>query len=162
MPNKHTFLIKPIKKLLSNYNFNNWVDPFAGYNSPAKITNDLNPDCPTKYHEDSLKFIEKLETNTYDGVLHDPPYSLRQLKECYDNVNLKLPYSHTLNFGDLCKDHIARITKPNGIVISFGWNSNGIGDSRGFKKYKIILIAHGGYHNDTIITIERKINGVLF
>lgn len=158
MPNKHTFLIKPIKKLLSSYNFKNWLDPFAGYNSPAEITNDLNPECPTKYHEDSLKFTERLESNSFNGVLHDPPYSLRQLKECYDNNNLKLPYDYTLRFDDKIKDHISRLIKPNGVCISFGWNSNGIGKSRGFEKEKIILVAHGGYHNDTIIVIERKIN----
>ena len=161
MPNKHTFLIKPIKQLLSKYNFKNWFDPFAGFNSPAEVTNDLNKECQTTYHEDSLTLIQKLDSNSFAGVLHDPPYSLRQLKECYDNNNLKLPYEYTLNFGDNMKDNISRITKAGGIVISFGWNSNGIGKTRGFELQQILLVPHGGYHNDTIITVERKMSTTL-
>ena len=42
MPNKWTFKIKPIEDLLFRYNVNSgWVDPFAGMNSPAEFTNDI-------------------------------------------------------------------------------------------------------------------------
>ena len=47
--------------------------------------------------------------------------------------------------------------KLNGIVIHFGWHSNGFGKMRGFKIIEIMLIAHGRKHNDTIITVEKKI-----
>lgn len=50
----------------------------------------------------------------------------------------------------------SRIVKKGGKVISFGWNSGGIGDSYGFCKTKILLVAHGGWHNDTIVTVEIK------
>lgn len=56
------------------------------------------------------------------------------------------------------KEQIARIVKPNGVVISFGWNSGGIGKKYGFEIEEILLVAHGGWHNDTIVTVERKIN----
>ena len=54
------------------------------------------------------------------------------------------------------KEQIGRIVKPGGIVISFGWNSGGIGIKYGFEKVHIRLIAHGGHHNDTIVTVEQK------
>jgi hypothetical protein len=52
MPNKWTFLIKPIKELLDKYVLDgkDWIDPFAGDNSPAGITNDLNPKSPAQFH----------------------------------------------------------------------------------------------------------------
>ena len=34
---------------------------------------------------------------------------------------------------------------------------NGIGKTRGFETLEILLVAHCGNHNDTIITVERKI-----
>jgi len=40
-------------------------------------------------------------------------------------------------------------------VISFGWNSGGIGKTNGFEILEILLVAHGA-HNDTICTVERK------
>jgi len=42
-------------------------------------------------------------------------------------------------------------------VICFGWNSMGIGKTNNFKMVKILLVPHGGIHNDTIVTVEHKI-----
>ena len=44
----------------------------------------------------------------------------------------------------------------NGKVISFGWNSGGIGKKNGFEIEKILLVNHGSQHNDTICTLEVK------
>lgn len=54
------------------------------------------------------------------------------------------------------KDAINKYLKPNGICISSTWNSNGIGKCRKFKQIEILLVSHGGNHNDTIITVEKK------
>ncbi len=88
MPSKHTFTIKPIRALLNRYvgNGANWIDPFAGENSPAEITNDLNPSKPTKYHLHALDFAKMLEGDNYNGVLFDPPYSIQQVKQCYEGI----------------------------------------------------------------------------
>jgi len=52
MPSRHTFKIKPIAELIGKYINDGigWIDPFGGENSPAEITNDLNPNKPTTYH----------------------------------------------------------------------------------------------------------------
>ena len=55
-----------------------------------------------------------------------------------------------------CKKEITRIIKPNGKVISFGWNSGGMGKKNGFEIHKILLVNHGAQHNDTICTLETK------
>jgi len=87
MPSMHTFTIKPIRELVGRYvkDGKGWIDPFAGENSPAEITNDLNPKKPAKYHMHALDFAKMLD-GQYDGCLFDPPYSLRQVKECYDEI----------------------------------------------------------------------------
>ena len=90
MPNSNTFDIKSIKELIeSELTEGVWIDPFANKNRLAKITNDLNPVYDTNYHLDALDFLKMFEDNSIDGVLYDPPYSPRQIKECYDNVGLK-------------------------------------------------------------------------
>jgi hypothetical protein len=159
MPNKHTFLIKPIRELIKRYvgDGKNWIDPFAGENSPAKITNDLNPAKPTVHHLHAYEFIKVL-TGEYDGCLFDPPYSLRQVKECYTSLGIELmTQKETQYFPTYIKDDISPKIKENGIVICCGWDSNGFGITRGFKLVEILLVAHGGRHNDTIITVERKL-----
>ena len=55
------------------------------------------------------------------------------------------------------KKEISRIVKPGGKVITFGWNSGGIGKKYGFKIKEILLVSHGGWHNDTICTLDIKV-----
>lgn len=160
MPNRWTFTIKPIKELLEQYvNEGLWVDPFAGKHSPASLTNDINPERDTDSNMDALEFLRGLPSNTYDGILYDPPYSIRQAKECYDNYGVTALdiKPNQMNYWSECKKEIARICKKGGIVISFGWNSMGIGKNRGFNMIKVLLVPHGGSRNDTICTVEQKL-----
>lgn len=159
MPNKWTFQIKPISDLLKEEMKEGlWIDPFAGEHSPAQITNDLNPDRPTDYHLEALTFLKSFPDESVDGVLYDPPYSQRQVKECYDGISGSLKWDGRMTFWSKTKDEIARIIKPRGKVICFGWNSMGLGIKRGFKMNRILLVPHGGSRNDTICTVEIKAN----
>ena len=157
MPNKWTFKIKPITALLkSELTSGLWIDPFAGENSPATITNDLNPSAPTDFHLDAIAFLKRFDACSVDGVLYDPPYSQRQVRECYDDISGSLKWDGRMTFWSESKNEIARIVKPGGKVICFGWNSMGLGKSRGFSMTRVLLIPHGGSRNDTICTVEIK------
>ncbi len=163
MPNKWTFIIKPIAELLSRYvsDGKGWIDPFAGMYSPAEFTNDINPDSPSKWHMRALDFINVLNNN-YNGILFDPPYSLRQVKECYGNHGLELSYEETITYFSKLKTMYAEKIKSTGIAITCGWNSCGFGKTNGFKLIEILMVCHGRDHNDTIVTVEQKIKGKLF
>ncbi len=157
MPSKHTFRIKPIAKLIGKYidDGKDWIDPFAGEYSPAEHTNDLNPNKPTKYHLHAKEFASTI-VGEFKGCLFDPPYSLRQVKECYDSIGVKLFIDDSQRFPQNVKELIAPKLKKDAIVISFGWNSQGFGKNLGFEIIEILLVAHGHSHNDTIVTVERK------
>ena len=164
MPNKWTFQIKPIAKLLKEeMNDGTWIDPFCGESSLAQITNDINPRIKAQDHVDAFEFLENCKYINADGVLFDPPYSVRQVAECYKQFGYKVDNKTTqANWYSDRKDAVARVIKPNGKAICFGWNSNGLGKNRGFGLERILLVPHGGPHNDTIVTVERKINTSLF
>lgn len=157
-PNKNTFDIKPIKELiLSELTSGIWIDPYANKNKLATVTNDLNTDYNTNYHMDALEFLKMFEDSSVDGVLFDPPYSPRQVSEVYKGFGINVTQEMTRStFWTNQKKEISRILKKDGKVISFGWNSGGIGKSNGFEIVKILLVAHGGWHNDTICTVEVK------
>lgn len=159
MPNSHTFDIKPIRELISRYTHKNMVivDPFARDSQIGTITNDLDPDTEAMYHMDATDFLRTLDDGIADVVLYDPPYSARQVAESYKKLG------HTVNmettqasYWKKQKVEIARITKGGGVVITCAWNSGGIGTGLGFTQEEILLVAHGGWHNDTIVTVERK------
>ena len=160
MPNQWTFQIPPIAELVVHYvgDGKGWVDPFAGIWSPAEFTNDINPKMMARYHMDALTFANQMG-GKYQGVLFDPPYSLEQLKRSYENIGRRF----TMRDGQICnrwtalKDELSIKLRPGGITISFGWNSEGFGIGRGFQLEEILLVAHGSGHNDTIVTVERKI-----
>lgn len=159
MPNKNTFEIPPIKALLEEeVDLNKyWIDPFANRNKIASVTNDLNLEYDTDYHLDALDFLKLFEDASVDGVLYDPPYSSRQVSECYNDVGYTVTWDTTkASFWGNHKREISRIVKIGGKVITFGWNSGGIGYKYGFEIERILLVPHGGWHNDTICTVEVK------
>lgn len=159
MPNKWTFTIKPIKELLvDEVNEGLWCDPFAGKHSPAQVTNDLNESNTTTHHLDALDFLQKQESEKYDGVLYDPPYSITQAKQCYDGFGKDMFVEVTrMDYWSRCKNEMKRILKTNGKVICFGWNTMGLGKNRGFEMSRILIVPHGGSRNDTLVTVERKL-----
>lgn len=159
MPSKHTFSIKPIKQLIEEEKVGDlWIDPFANDSKVAELTNDLSTEFDTDYHMDALDFLKIFKDNSLDGVLYDPPYSNRQVSECYKGVRLPVDSKTTQSsFWSNQKKEIARIVKVGGKVISFGWNSGGIGKKLGFEIERVLLVPHGGHHNDTIVTVERKV-----
>ena len=87
MPNKNTFEIKPIKEFIHNNMVDGVViDPFANKNKIATVTNDLDPQYNTDYNLDALDFLKLFNDNSVDMVLYDPPYSPRQVSECYTKL----------------------------------------------------------------------------
>lgn len=154
MPSPATFSIPPISELLDR-----WlkdcavvVDPFAGDSLRGTIRNDLRDGM------EAVAFLDSLNGCRADAVLFDPPYSPRQISEAYKRVGLEVGVRETQNgrlYRDV-KDRLDRILKPGGIAICCGWNSAGFGKVRRYQLEEILLVAHGGAHNDTIVTVERK------
>jgi len=140
MPSANTFNIEPISDLIDQ----ECLLGFEVFPHGPKI--------------DVLSRIRACETNDWDSVLLDPPFSPRQAKQCYQ---LDLDAVEFASLITVIKDEMARIIKPGGKAVCFGWNSNGLGKGRGFELKRVLLVAHGGHHNDTIVTVERKVNGSL-
>lgn len=167
MPNKWTFRVPPIADLIQRYGgcSKGWVDPFAGHTSPCEITNDMNPKSCAVYHLDAFDFVDCLpDDQTFLGCLFDPPYSMEQIARSYKSIGLKSKLAFTPDaFCDptggfkKVKDEIGRRIVPGGLAICFGWNSGGFGITRGFELIDGLIVAHGGHHNDTIVTVEVKV-----
>jgi len=157
MPNKNTFDIKPIRNIIDKYNHGLSIYPFANTNKIATITNDLDMKYDTKYHLDALDFLKLFDDSSVDVVLFDPPYSPRQVTECYTKLGKTVDMQTTQSsFWSNMKVEISRITKDDGICISCGWNSGGIGKKYGFEIEEILIVPHGGWHNDTIIVVDKR------
>jgi hypothetical protein len=163
MPSHLTFMIPPIKELLSEeLTDGKWLDPFANNSTIRGLfpnldvtTNDLNPECDADYHMLAHEFLQEFPDDSIDGIVYDPPYSVRQVMEVYNGIGLQVTQQDTQTlFYTRVKDQIQRVIKNGGKVISFGWNSGGMGMKRGLEIERILLVPHGGVKNDTIVTVE--------
>ena len=130
MPSKWTFHVKPIKDLLKRYDVGlGWIDPFCGELSPAEYRNDLNPNNSHAHHHlEALEFL-LLKHQEIAGAIFDPPYSLTQVSRSYNDI----------------------------FCISFGWNTCGLGKKNGMELIEVLVVCHGGNRNDTLVTVERKL-----
>lgn len=162
MPNSDTFSIKPIGDFVKKHLFESAVsfDPFARNCRLATHTNDLNPDTCALHHMDAEDFCKKLYNDGVraDLLLFDPPYSPRQISECYSGIGRAVTGKDTQNAAlyKRVRDAAHTVLKPGGKCLSFGWNSNGMGKTRGYEILEILIVAHGGGHNDTICMAEIK------
>jgi hypothetical protein len=146
MPNHRTFEIDPVRKLIDSERiFGLTIEPF-----------------PFQSKTDCFDYLAKFADNSADFGLIDPPYSNRQRSEHYNELGIEINGWHTgAGWTKKLKDEVARVMKVGGKTITFGWNSSGMGKDRGFELYRILLVAHGGDHNDTICTVERKVQSGL-
>lgn len=158
MPNKHTFDIKPIGEFVRGYLSQSRVsiDPFSSNKKLCTYNNDLAFDGIDA--EEFCKLIHDQKI-VVDLALFDPPYSPRQMSECYKSVGLEVGMKQTQN-GALysrVRNALLPCLSSDSIVLSFGWNSGGMGEKHGFEIIEIMLCCHGGGHNDTICLAERRV-----
>lgn len=64
------------------------IDPFAAGNRLANVTNDIDPQYDTDFHMDATDFLNLFKPDSVDTVLYDPPYSPRQVAECYKALGI--------------------------------------------------------------------------
>jgi len=158
MPSRFTFKMRAVSALLSREMSGVWADPFCGEYSPAQIRNDADQRREADSHRDGLHFLKDFETDALDGVLFDPPYSTEQALRKYKPIHQGT--AGRAEYWARCKDEIARVVVLGGKAICFGWDSTGIGKTRGFELQRILMLCHGACHNDTIVTVERKVRRV--
>jgi len=155
MPSIWTFTMPPVQKLFKKYNIGiSYADPFAGKTSPAEFTNDIEG-LGNASKLDGLEFLKTFADKSINGVLFDPPYSVEQCLRRYTPKHNGT--AGRAEYWARCKDEIKRIVKSKGLVISFCWDSTGMGKGRKFEIIEIMLLCHGACHNDTIITIEKAL-----
>ena len=168
MPNADTFSVEPIHNFVWKYLHQAKVsiDPFARNKRWATYTNDINPNTEAEYHLDATDFLDMLKEKGVkaDFLSFDPPYSPRQLKECYDSFGKKMQLEdgQTARMRKEWRNHALPLLTQDAVVLSFGWNTVGFGGGLGFDLEEILLVCHGADHNDTICIAERRSQYGLF
>lgn len=158
MPNSETFSMPPVARWVAQYlaASKTSIDPFARNKRLATHTNDIDPTTEAEHHMDARAFLKMLIAQEVraDLVLFDPPYSPRQISECYRSAGLPVGRTDTQNarlYAE-CRSLIKQLAAPSCRVLSFGWNSTGMG--AGWTRERTLLVNHGAAHNDTICVCD--------
>lgn len=146
---RYTFSMAPAKAWVERHCEGRVLNLFAGPTllNVDELRNDLDPDMPADYHLDALAFVRQWQGQKFNTVLLDPPYSHRKSMEMYNGM-ICSPFRQI-------KDEIPGILYPGGKVITFGYHSIVMGNTRGFFIEALALFSHGGAIHDTIASIER-------
>ncbi len=162
MPSADTFDVPCIAGFVQKYLLKSKVsiDPFARNKRWATYTNDINPNTAAGCHMEADEFLRSVAQDDViaDLLLFDPPYSPRQLKECYNSFgrDMQLEDGQTARLRKIWRDAALPILSEDAVVLSFGWNTVGMGTKNGFEIVEILMVCHGADHNDTICMAERR------
>jgi hypothetical protein len=155
MPSRWTFQQPPVAAFVARHVAGRSciVDPFCGQSEIAHHRNDL-----ASGGVDAEAFVRGLiaEGVRADCVIFDPPYSPRQISECYKSIGKQASQADTQNARLYARVRaaLADILAPDGIALSFGWQSSGFG--KGWRTIDLLLVQHGGAHNDTICVAQER------
>jgi hypothetical protein len=110
--------------------------------------NDLNPDLPADLRRDAYDLAQWSDrARAYDTVVFDPPYTAFQAVKTYGRKAQLVSHA---------RDVVEHVLRPGGRVLSLGFNSTGMSESRGYSKEALLLVNCGGSHNDYILLSERS------
>lgn len=102
----------------------------------------------------ALDRLRSLPTDSQQAVLLRPPTSFQQAADYIRSHGMK--WDGRTTWWATLKDEVSRVTATGAVVISVGWDSNGLGKQRGFTTERIMLVGHGSHWHDSIVTVERK------
>lgn len=158
-PRKYTFEMGKLKAWTIQNSKGKVLNLFAGKTllKPLDETRiDLNKEMPAHYYMDAYEFVlmAKERGMMFDTVIFDPPYNLRKSREKYFGV-----YTSQLR---KIKTELPNIIREGGRVLCYGYDTTGMGRQRGFELIGVCVVCHSGDHNDTLCTVERKIQSSLF
>ncbi len=156
-----TYLVQPPKRFtFEQPKLRKWVES----NCKGKVLNlfagktrlnvdeyrvDSNRDMDADWYGDALDFLNETDLK-FDTAILDPPYSLRKSYEKYQGHYIGSNWTRI-------RRALSRVLNCHATVISFGYNSQGMSKTLGFEKVAICLVCHNGDHNDTVVTVERKL-----
>lgn len=149
-PKRYTFEQPKLREWVESWCFGRVLNLFAGRTRLAidEVRVDIDPEMPVDYYMDAFEFVclWAYTKGVFDCIILDPPYNYRKARDKYGGR-----YIGKLTKAKNC---LTEILRPSGRVISLGYDSVGMSQSRGFRKLAICLVCHSGDHNDTIGLVE--------
>jgi len=155
MLSRWTFEYTPARNIVREWMHGRVLNACAGktrlQHDGEIVRNDLNPERDADTHVDVAAIADHFEPQSFDTVIFDPPFDEKQAEAKYDGLHAMDVYAALEQFNEL--------VRPDGHVISFGWNSWGMRSFAAFEREETTLLQRGPIHRDVIVTVDRRTSG---
>jgi hypothetical protein len=154
MPRSWTFQMPKLRRWVEARIDGHTLNLFGGVTrlQGDVVYNDINPDLPADLRRDAYDLAQWTDLGgAFSTVLFDPPYSAYQAVKTYGRKAQLVSHA---------RDVVEFVLAPGGRVVSLGFNSTGMGASRGYEKEALALVNCGGSHNDIVLLSERHVPSV--
>ncbi len=155
---KYTFTLPAIRPFVLSHCRGLVLNVFAGPTMLSKadcqfVRNDLDPGIDANFHIDAASpdfasELKKCNLTAFDTVLLDPPFSAYLAKRKYEGRWFR---DYTL-----VKNNVDQLASIGTTVISLGFNSTGMGRTRGYAKKELLVVNCKGNSNDILVLVEQK------
>lgn len=115
---------------------------------------DIDESTQPDFVSDAFDFVRSWRGAQFNTIILDPPYNLRKAREKYQE--------RYIGSFQKIKEQVQYILNPGGRIITLGYDTVGMSRRRGFEKEAVIIVCHGGDHNDTLCVVERYVSPPLF
>ena len=154
---KFTFEATQTKKWTESWLAGRVLNSFAGEtslrHSDEIVRNDANPDRPADYHMDANDLGDVFDNNTFDAIIHDPPWSARQAEESYEGFQAG-EVGATMQMYD-------QLLKPGGVVIGLGFTTTLMPKRLGYERQEMAIFETIGRGDDYLGAVDKKMNTTL-
>lgn len=116
------------------------------------VRNDIDPARDADLHVDVRDIDRAVEPESFDTVLFDPPYDADNADKHYNGHHIGRPWEP--------RDALEAVTAPGGVVVGFGWNSDGFDGYDGWRRERTVYFRTPNMNGaDVCMTVDRKVEG---
>ena len=97
-------------------------------------------------------------TSGFKGSRKSTPFAGQMSAQQVADKAIKCGMKETQNAAlySRVKNALAEVLTDDAIVLSFGWNTMGMGKGRGFEPIEYMICDHGAAHNATLCLAEKR------
>jgi hypothetical protein len=148
-----TFEVPQIRELVESWLAGQVLNACAGkstldHDGPIH-RNDIDPDRDVDTHHDVRELDDHLGHDRFDTVVFDPPYTAEMAERHYDGHHIGRKLEP--------RGSIANVTAPGGHVLTFGYNSDGLGGWYGWERIATYYFRTPNFSgHDICLAVDRK------
>jgi len=156
-PNKWTFQSKKIRRWVESRLEGRVLNACAGKTKLTSdheiVRNDLDENRDADLHVDVCELADHLESDSFNTIVYDPPFSQNQATQTYDIEDGEAVVAGS---DAIAKRQFDKLLAPGGLVVQFGYTTTCMPTSLGYERLEVGVWNTLGRSNDYLSVVDKK------